>query len=203
MNRSGATVVAVLSVVTVLFTLPDPSWARMGSGKFAKTDVRAQLDPCCGDPEPEAEGKADRRTFSMNGTVKLDSFSANVEIPVPSSGLGISDPTTADIRLVLSRAGTDYAECFLVLEQEDDAQVAEGDDDNEGTTAEFRVKILQVVQNGSPVVKQVQGQCDVDLGTAGVQPGVPAIQAGDVGTVRVVGSSTSTDFLQGTFQPHN
>jgi hypothetical protein len=170
---------------------------------FVKTDVRAQLDPCCGDPEPEAEGKADRRTVSMNGTVKLDSFSAHVEIPVPSPGLGISDPMTADIRLVLSRAGADYAECFLVFEQEDDAQAAEGDDDNGGTTAEFQVKILQVMQNGSPVVKQVQGQCDVDLGMAGVQPGVPEVQAGDVGTVRVVGSSTFMDFLQGTFQSHN
>lgn len=44
-----------------------------------KTDVRAQLDPSCGDPEPETEGKAERRTL-MNGTVKLDSFSAHVDV---------------------------------------------------------------------------------------------------------------------------
>ena len=130
MVRSIAVVVvAALSVVASPLTVPSPSWAGKGGGKSPKTQVQAELAPCCNNPEPEAEGEAERKTISKNGSIQQDGFTAKVEIPVPSAGLGITDATTADIRLVLSRGATEYAECFLVLDQDDDA---------EGATAEFQ-----------------------------------------------------------------
>ena len=140
--------------------------------------------------------------MSKSSVVQTDRFTAEVVIPVPSTGLGVTDPTKADIRLVLSRADTDYAERTLRL---DDIET-EGGDDDEGdgaTRAEFQVKVGLVMRGGTPVLKRPKGQCDVDLSTADVQPGVPDVKAGDVATVSVVDpeTSTRTPFLQGTFVP--
>ena len=107
----------------------------------------------------------------------------------------------------------DYAECFLALadNSNDDLKSTRstrgtnnGDDDNDnGSGAEFQVKIQLKSKNGTPVLTQSKGQCDVDLVTTGVQPGVPDVKAGDVATASVVDSSTTrTLFLQGTFVQH-
>ncbi len=193
MIRSTTAAVAALFLMGFVFTVPSMSLAKGGSGTVT-TQVRAELVPCCADPEPEpnAHGRADRKIQSKSGAVKSDLFRAKVEIPVPSGGPGITDPTTADIRLVLSRASVDYAECFLVLD--DDSIQAKGDDDD-ADGAEFQVKIQLRVKNATPVVKSVKGQCDVDLVTPDVQAGLPDVKAGDVATV----TSDGTPFLQGTF----
>lgn len=56
---------------------------------------------------------------------------------MPSAGLGITDPTTADIRLVLNRAGADYAICFFVLDNDNETDGDDGDPAGE----EFQVKV--------------------------------------------------------------
>ena len=196
MIRSTLAVAAALSLIASILVTPSVTWAKRGGSQSDQTKLVAELAPCCGNPEPHAEGKAARKTHSKDGSAAQDRFAARVEIPIPSTGLGITDPTTADIRLVLSRAGTDYAECFLVLDDNEDES---GDDDAGGTSAEFVVKVGSKASSTGPVVKQIKGQCDIDLATADVQPGVPDVQAGDVATVRVVNGSSSVDFLQGTF----
>ena len=79
----------------------------------------------------------------------------------------------------------------------------DNDDNDDGAGAEFQVKIQLKSKKGTPVLTQSKGQCDVDLVTTGVQPGVPGVKAGDVATASVVDSSTTrTLFLQGTFVQH-
>ncbi len=208
MIRYPMMVIAALFPMVSILTVPSASVADKGSS--TTSDVRANLVPCCGNPEPNAAGEAERKTQTKSGTVKSDVFSADIEIPVPSAGLGITDATTADIRLVLSRGGENYAECFLALDDDSDANIKStrstsnddnGNDDEAG--AEFQVKIQLKSKNGTPVLTQSKGQCDVDLGKPDVQPGVPSVEAGDVATASVVDSSAiRTLFLQGTFVQH-
>jgi hypothetical protein len=199
MVRSTLAVVGAVSLIASVLGAPSESWARRDASQHDRTEVRADLAPCCGNPEANAQGHAERKTVSKSGSIKKDRFSAEVEIPIPSAGLGITDPTTADVRLILSRGGVAYAECFLVLD--DEAMDQEGDDDTPGATAEFQVKVMSTPRGE----REIRGQCDIDLATAGVQAGVPDVQAGDVATARVVDPSTSTpvDFLEGTFVAHH
>ena len=195
---STTTVVAVSFLVGSVVGIPSVGVADQGGHHDGvKTEVRAQLVPCCGNPEPQAHGKADAKTQSRDGVLQQARFQAGVEIPVPSTGLGITDPTTADIRLVLSRDGRDYAQCFLALDT--DNEMDANDDDDDG--AEFEVKVALKVKNGTPVLKAGKGQCDINLTMANVQPGVPDVHAGDVATVSVFHPSPApaTPFLQGTF----
>jgi hypothetical protein len=192
----------VAAVFLVVFTAPSISSADKGGGHHvSKTKVEATLLPCCGNPEPNAHGDAQRATQSKDGALKADSFKTEVEIPVPSAGLGITDPTTADIRVVLSRAGADYAVCFLKLD--DDNEMDGTDDDQAG--ADFQVKVALKIKDGTPVIKSGKGQCDVDLVTPDIQPGVPDVLAGDVATVSVFHAdpAPATPFLQGTFVQHH
>ncbi len=151
---------------------------------------RARLRPCCRDPEPRAEGRAERR---VRPDRLRDRFRVNVEIPIPSQGLGIltpDDARAADIRLSLSRADTPYAECLLQL---DDPQEVEDQ-------AEYQVDLRRL---GS-FLQQRKGTCDTDLGTGGVQAGIPEIQEGDGATATVVKDpedrTQDIDFVQGTFE---
>jgi len=199
MNRSTTAVIAASFLAAAVLAAPSASSAKNGLGPATKTEVKAHLAPCCGSPEPDAHGDADRKTVSKPAGIHVDHFSADVEIPAPSPGLGVTDPALADVRVVLSRESIDYAECFLRL----DADETEGDEDDDAgaTQAEFQVKVLFVDRHGSPLLKEIKGRCDVDLATAGVQPGVPDVEAGDVATASVVDPATSirTPFLQGTF----
>ena len=185
MNRSVKVAVAVLALTSFL-AAPSVGLAKSG------VDLRAELTPCCGAPEPQAEGKkAELKTQTKNGgNTRVDKLRIEVEIPIPSAGLGITDPAAADIRVVFSRGGGDYAECFMVL------------DEDEGDKAKFELRIVQLSQNGTTIIKKAVGQCDIDLATAGVQPGVPGVLDGDLATVSSVVAATPIDFLQGTFAQH-
>ncbi|HLE42569.1 MAG TPA: hypothetical protein VJB36_00980 [Methylomirabilota bacterium] len=184
--RARKLVLIAAGVLAVSFLVADLAFAD---------DViwfRARLESCCGDPEPEAEGKADRRTQFKRGVAWKDKFSAKVEIPVPSPGLGILTPLDAqlaDVRLVLSRAGVVYAECMLVL---DDDEGAEGE-------AEYHVDLEFRTRTGRAGLRARHGSCDVDLVTPGVQNGVPDVQDGDVATVNVMGL-VAVPFADGMFR---
>jgi len=103
----------------------------------------------------------------------------------------------------------DYAECALVMvgtdqetEMEDGALVVK-------TEAEFLVDVRNLFKKGSPLLRALVGDCDIDLSTVGIQSGVPVVQAGDSATVTLVDPTEAAvdtasrtldkDFLQGTF----
>lgn len=183
------------------------------SGSKVKVDVRAELEPCgavapatvpCDPagtpPEPDAKGKMRHQKEIRKGVLKKDEFKGNVKMRVhPASALGIVDEASAenaDIRLILSRNSTDFAECFLQFDEFDD------DDDEEEIQAVFKIHVR--MKKGA--VKVTKGVCDVDLGTAGIQSGVPDAQDGDLATATLVRNpadrTQDIDFLQDIFEQH-
>jgi Fe-S cluster assembly iron-binding protein IscA len=203
--RRGLLVATICLAVSV-FLSAGVSHAK--SGSEVKVEVEAELEPCgalapatspCATggtiPEPGAEGEAKHEKETKKGVVKKDEFKGEVRIPVdPASVLGIVDEAAAegaDVRLILSRAGVDIAECRLAFDE-----IEEEDDDDE-VQAEFKVDVR--IKKGA--VQAKKGECDIDLLTAGIQSGVPDAQADDVATARLVVGGTPTDFLQGTFDP--
>jgi hypothetical protein len=181
------------------------------SSSTVKVKVEADLHPCgavlpatspcvTGGTPPElgAEGEAKHEKESKGGVSKKDEFKGTVKIPVSlTSALGIFDATAAgvaDIRLILSKAGGDYAECklaFYKIEAEDD-----DDDDAAAVMAEYKVNVL--IKKGAVVAKK--GGC-TDM--AGAGPIVPDAQLDDVATatkvVNPLDRTLDVDFLQGTF----
>jgi len=202
--RRGLLITTICLAVSV-FLSAGVSHAKKGGSKV-KVEVEADLQPCgavapatspCAPagipPESDAEGQAKHKKETHKGVVKKDEFKGTVKIPFPSSALGIIDETAAegaDIRLILSRAGFDFAECFLEFDE-----IEEEDDE---VQAEYKVDVR--IKKGA--VQAKKGVCDVDLSTAGIQSGVPDAQADDVATARLVAGGTPTDFLQGTFELH-
>lgn len=207
--RAKVQVATTLCLVLSIFALTGVSLAK--SSPVVETEVEAELVPCCGDPEPDAEGEAERDTRTRNGVVQRDEFKAKVKVPVdPSSALGIIDQTTAenaDIRLTLIRGDIAYAECALKFEEiEIEAESAlngddDDDDDDDGEVeieAEYKVVVRSRLRKGVSVLQELKGTCDTNLGTLGIQAGVPDVQDGDMARVRIVGT-TDIDFLEGTF----
>jgi hypothetical protein len=150
--------------------------AKKGSGNNGANQVRlhTDLDPCCGNPEPQATGEAQRRITS-----KENRFQAEVEIPMPNGlGITVGNAKTADVRLILSRGGTDYTECRLVF-----------DDIQQDTTGQLDAEYKLDLRN-----KKSRGSCTA---------GLPDIQTGDVATATVVinpaDRTQDIDLLQGTF----
>ena len=189
---------AAISVAAVVLALAS-SWFPVASVGVAQAQTQtlnvAVLTPCCGNPEPNGTGLAQATTLSKPDVLQVDTFTGSVTIPIPSPNLGITSASTADIRLVLSRAGADYAECFLVLA--DDGDNANNNDDEGQAT--YLTSIVKAKIRSLTLFKQFAGSCDVDLSTGGITPGVPAVQSGDVVTASSVVSSVRTPFLQGTF----
>ena len=210
--RRGLLVTTICLAVSV-FVSAGVSHAKKGGSKV-KVEVEAEIEPCgalapatspCATggtiPEPGAEGEAKHEKETKKGVVKKDEFKGKVKIPFPSSALGILDETAAegaDIRLILSHAGTDFAECRLVFDEieEEDGDDDDDDDDDDAVMAEYKVDVR--IKKGA--VQAKKGVCDVNLSTTGIQSGVPDAQADDVATTRLVVGGTPTDFLQGTFE---
>lgn len=209
--------VTTLCVAVSVFMLDGVSHAKKGgnSGSKVKIDVRAELEPCgavapatapCDPagtpPESDAKGKMRHQKEIRKGVLKKDEFKGNVKMRAhPASALGIVDEASAenaDIRLILSRNGSDFAECFLQFDEFDD----DDDDDDEEIQAVFKIHVR--MKKGA--VKVTKGVCDVDLGAAGIQSGVPDAQDGDLATAtRVIDPTNRTfdiDFLEGTFEQH-
>ncbi|MBI4638481.1 MAG: hypothetical protein HY727_19245 [Candidatus Rokubacteria bacterium] len=155
------------------------------------TRIRTRLEPCCGTPEPDSHGRADRSVHTRDVLVLSDRLKGKVEIPIPSPGLGIAttDAAGADMRLTLSRAGVPYAECSLVLD---------GDED-ESDEASYSIDVDLTLKNGTMVLRERKGTSDVDLATDGTQPGVPAVQDGDIATATLASVDPAIPFLEGIF----
>lgn len=150
--------------------------AKKGNGNNGTTvQLQADLVPCCGNPEPQATGEADRRVSN-----KDNRFQAEVFIPVPNGiGVTIGNARSADVRLILTRSGTDYAECRLVFDE------VQQDKKTGQVEAEYKLDLRN---------KKTRGSCS---------PSLPDIQAGDVGTATLVTNPSDrtldVDLLQGIF----
>jgi hypothetical protein len=130
------------------------------------------------------------------GEVKLQSqtratrFEAEVKIPVPGDALSLADRTAAEnatLTLTLSHAGgAPYAECDFDLAKIKSKK-------NSGRTAEYKIKINDRRGN----LQERFGTCDIDPSTTGVQPGIPAVQAGDTAEVAI--DTNGLVFLGGAF----
>lgn len=145
--------------------------------------VRAELEPCCDEPEPGAEGKSERKTDFKEGVMVRDRFKAMLDIPIPSEGLGIltaEEAAAAEVRVTLSRDGVAYAECTLAF--------AADEEEEEGDKAHFAVDIDLKVKKEVPVLNEKKGSCDTDLATNDVQAGVPDVLEGDVITATLAGT---------------
>lgn len=166
---------AFVFILVVLFAAGSAD-AKKGKGNNGTT-VRQQADltPCCGNPEPQATGEADRRIDS-----KDNRFQAEVYIPIPNGlGITIGNARSADVRLILSRGVTEYGECRLVFDE-----IAQ-----DKTTGQVEAEYKLDLRN-----KKSRGSCS---------PGLPDVQAGDVGTVTLVTNpadrTLDIDLLQGIF----
>jgi len=201
--RAKVLVATTLCLVVSIFALTGVSLAK--SSPISHSRVEAELEPCGGDPcvpgsppEDEAEGKARRDTKKRNGVVERDEFKAKVKIPVPSPGLGIADAAAAeaaDIRLILNDGTSDYAECFLKFTEVE----TELEDGVTETEAVYKVMVRSRLKKGVQVLQEVQGTCDTDLTTSGIQAGVPDVQEDDIATA-VINGVVATPFLEGTFE---
>lgn len=185
--------------------------AAPGNGKSSKVKLEAELAPCCGDPEPEAEGESDYSKQILKGLIKQERFEAKVKIPVPSAGLGIADETgaaNADIRIRLSDGIGTYAVCYLdFVELEQETEEEDGVFVTE-TEAVYKVDVRrQLLKNGTYRLHEVHGMCDIDTLNAGVQNGVPAVESGDMATATKATANPvpppdelEQDFLSGLFE---
>ncbi len=188
-------------------------WAAPASAKTVNTEFKTDLDPCCAAPAEDNGGSAGYKKQVVNGaTTKQERFRAQAQVELPSAALGIAtvaDAEAADIRVILSRAAVDYAECSLLMFETDQQTETVNGEVVAITVAEFLVDVRNLLSKGSPVLRSLVGSCDIDLSTPGVQNGVPVVQAGDVATVTLVDPSEAAldpasrtmdkDFLQGTF----
>ncbi len=215
--------VPTLCVAVSVLMFADVSHAKKGgnSGSKVKVDVRAELEPCgavalatspCDPagipPEPDAKGKMRHQKEIRKEVLKKDEFKGNVKMRAhPASALGIVDEASAenaDIRLILSRNSTDFAECFLQFDEFDDDDDDEDEDEDEDEEIQAVFKIHVRMKKGA--VKVTKGVCDVDLGTDDIQSGVPDAQDGDLATATLVRNpadrTQDIDFLQDIFEQH-
>ena len=188
-------------------------WAAPASAKTVNTEFKTDLDPCCAAPADDNGGSAEYKKQVANGTTtKQERFRAQARIELPSAALGlatVADAEAADVRVILTRASVDYAECSLVMVDTDQETELEDGELVVKTEAEFLVDVRNILRKGSLLPRNLVGACDTDLATPGIQDGVPVVQADDVATVTLVdptGAAVDTasrtldkDFLQGTF----
>lgn len=201
--------VTTLCLVVSVFMFADIGHAKSGrSGTKVKIKVETKMWPSgTTTPEPYAKGGAGHKQEDNNGVMRRDEFEGEVKIPVgPTSALGIVDQTAAvnaDIRLLLFRSGTPFAECRLDFYK---IRTKYG-----RVMAEYKVDVRMAYG----ALQRRMGVCDVNLtnsdaaGDAIIDSGIPNAQVNDVSTALLVDSTEENDnpgdrtmddnFLQGTF----
>lgn len=178
-----------------------PTSAKSSSkkAKELKTELEAKLRPTLTSPEPKARGEAE-----FEAKTDKQEFEAKVKVPYPSTALGITDEATAVAALLqiqLSRPPatlgglpTPYASCALELSEIEiefeDGVAVEGH-------AVYKAVVEAKSKLGVVELKEKRGACDVDLVTANAQPGVPAVQSGDLASVSI--GAVPVELLTGTF----
>ncbi len=120
------------------------------------------------------KNKKNERRFKI--TVKIPFGNT---LPVVNT---VADAAALNVSAVLSRGGAAYAACNLVL-----------DNDRSLRGVEFKVDLRS---KKNRMLRAKKGSCDLDLVTAGIQNGIPTVQAAD--TI-VISEETAGVFLQGQF----
>ena len=176
-----------------------PTTAKSSSKKAPelKTEFQAKLLPTSLEPkargEAEYEGKTDKQEFEVK-----------VKVPYPSTSLGIVDEASAVAALLqiqlshpattLIGSPTPYAVCALELAEIEiefeDGVAVEGH-------AVYKAAVETKSKLGVVELKEKRGACDVDLLTIGAQPGVPAVQSGDLASVSI--GAIPVELLTGVF----
>lgn len=152
-----------------------------GTPSLGLAPLRATL---AGTVEPGARGEAKLKTKLRGNT-----FEAEVKFPVPSVALAVPNKAAAldaTLTLSLSRSGVAYAECDFDLK-------SFKANNNGRRIAGYKIEVA----NRAGVIQSRYGICDVDLASAGIQSGVPAVQAGDVAAVKI--DTNGLGFLDGVF----
>ena len=163
-----------------------------------QVDIEAELTACASPCVivPGAEGELEYKAEFLNDgiTVKQVKFQAVVTIPVPNI-LGIAATNSGTAGLVVtdltrlnpsSQLAEPYATCAMVLTKA------------QATSLTYALRLSAKLKKGQFVAgKKSRGFCDIDLITADVQTGIPAIQDGDFAFVSV----NDTDILSSLPRP--
>jgi hypothetical protein len=164
-----------------------------------QVDIEAELTACASPcvTVPGAEGELEYRAEFLNDgiTVKEVKFEAVVTIPIPNI-LGIAAATNSGAAgLVVidltrlnpsSQLAEPYATCTMVLKRA------------RATSLTYALRLSAKLKKGQFVAgKKSRGFCDIDLITANVQTGIPAIQDGDFAFI----SANGTDILSSLPRP--
>ncbi len=196
--------VVVLSVPSLSFAHKSDEEHKHGkNGPKVPTKIRASASltaPLA--VVTSATGRIKRKADLKRGVIKKDSLSARVHIPLPSLVPAIPDAASAllaDVRLVFSREGVAYAECTMKQAVDTETEDTNGDTVLETiSTAVYKLNV-ELLPNKHKTLRARKGTCDVDLVTADVQLGVPAVQAGDTVSVQHHVLGVPTEFLLGSF----
>jgi hypothetical protein len=164
-----------------------------------QVDIEAELTACASPcvTVPGAEGELEYKAEFLNDgiTVKEVKFQAVVTIPVPNI-LGIAATNSGAAALVVidltrlnpsSQLAEPYATCTMVLKKA------------QATSLTYALTLSAKLKKGQVVAgKKSRGFCDIDLITANVQSGIPAIEDGDVAFVSVNGTDILSSLSSAT-----
>jgi Ni/Co efflux regulator RcnB len=151
---------------------------RQSNGNKTETRLRARLSSSSSFATT-ARSKADYRVKN-----KETRFTVNLHLPFAADSISsIDEAKTLQVKVSLSRTGTTYAECSMVID----------DDNEENASVEFK---LDVRKKSNKLLRTKKGTCDIDLTKSGTQKGIPALQDGDTISIR---EESRGDFMVGTF----
>jgi hypothetical protein len=190
-SKVARTVVLIGSLLVAAYT------PAMADGN--EVEIEAELtdcaSPCLTVPGAKGELEYDAEFLSDGVTVKEVVFQAVVTIPVPNS-LGINATNGGTGGLVVidltrlnpsSQLAEPYATCTMVLKKA------------KASSLTYVLKLSGKLKNGQFVAsKKSRGFCDIDLITANVQSGMPAIEDGDVAFVSVNGTDILSSLSSAT-----
>lgn len=179
----GSLVATEMELSSDLSSGADDSSGHNSSGNSAvsspKRSIKAKLLPVA-ETNTQAKGKLELKVEKAKANRGEARFKSAVKIPVPSTIPAVAseaDLAGLELTLVLSRAGVDYASCTF---QFDSVHV----DSASGIRGEYKIDIKSKSRNGNVRLRAKKGSCDIDLAADGQQAGVPAIQSGDVASVK-------------------
>jgi hypothetical protein len=133
-----------------------------------KPRVRLKLKD---DNQAQFSGAFEFRAAQQSAEIK---GSAKLKLPNPLTGLDAASAAEALLTAGFSHDGgvTRYAECELALDRVIGKRIAE-----------YNFALKQTGNPGKPRLRVKKGICDIDLATAGIQPGLPVVLSGDQLTV--------------------
>ena len=157
----------------------------LGSSKLparnkSRISVKVELDPCCDAADAlGADGLMTRKESEEQNVIVSDVLRGSVTIPVPVAGIfDARTARTADVRLVLSRNASRYAECRL--SSSGVSTLSDG-----SLVAIYKLAVALAPVAGKLVLTESNGSCDINLAAGGIQRGIPDALFGDRATLTI------------------